>query len=139
MDKEKLLQSLDNYFIGIISFQLFVGITVYFLTRNGYKFEVEISRSAMNLSVIILTSTALALLKIVESKLRLSALDDSSKLAVFKKLSIFRLTLLTACGLVIIILYNLSAQNMFLLIYFLLFILLFAYRPIEKKFEKEFN
>lgn len=140
MKRQELFKKLDNFFIGVLSFQLFAGITVYFLTRNELTLPYNIDDKTVSLTVIVVVSLAIIIIKFLTHNAKQNnGVSEEWRISLFTKLTLVRLSLLTLSNMIVIILFNLSADYLLLLIYLILIILLFAYRPLPKKFEDEFN
>lgn len=136
MENKEIFKRLDNFFIIVLSVLLFAGITVYFITRSNYTISVSVGDAELKLAVILIITVSLFLMKFVEGRIKNSN-DEREKIYRFQSLTYFRLSLLLITNLLILVLYNISGEGLLLLIYFLLFLLCFAYRPLEKKFKVE--
>ncbi len=137
MADKSLFEKLDNFFIATISIMLFSGITVYFLTRNGYRIAVNLTSDETGLIAILVTTLAVLIIKIFEKKLSATFSDKSQKSNYFKKITIIRLGILLIADLVLLFLFNVSYNFILLLIFLILFVLLFAYRPLPKKYKSD--
>lgn len=137
MNNNALFKKLDNLFIGLLSFLLFAGITIYFMSRNGIKLPFTLQPDTVSVTAIIIVSLTVVLVKYLPSKILNKHTSESDAVLYYKKITWIRLWVITLTDIAILLLFNVSMNYMLLLIYIILIALMFAYRPLEKNFKRE--
>lgn len=143
LDKLKIKSTfkvLDSVFIGLFSFQIFLGFTSLFISSNNILPDFNITLSTpfhltiiINITVIVFVKV---LTKLISNKSQLSKVFWE-KIRIFKSFSIIRLLLLLLLNLLNISIYLLFSENIILLNFVIILILFYVYRPLLKLFAHE--
>ena len=135
-----IFKKLDNIFIVLLSSQLFLIITSFFIVTNTYSITVSSSGNELRLAIMIITLSAVVIVRgyysssISKIKL-LPTLDE--KIEAFYTVSINRMSVTETLSLINLITFLITAQYVFIIISIILFILFIIYRPTERAFKAE--
>ncbi|NOG97950.1 MAG: hypothetical protein HND52_08300 [Ignavibacteriae bacterium] len=137
-----IFKKLDNIFIILLSSQLFLIITSFFIASNNYSVTASNVGNELRLAIMIITLTAVVIVRgyynSTISKIKLMPTLDE-KIDAFYAASINRLAVTEILSLINLITFLTTTQYVFIIISIILFILFIVYRPTEKVFESELN
>ena len=135
-------KSLDFIFISFLSSQLLAVFTIYFIKSNNFQFNFEIDSNFIKIVVMLLNITAIILSKTFYSILiKRIKVDESldKKITSFRTVSIFRLSFVESVNLINVLAYLFTGDYLILIIFFIMLILFFTYRPTTRLLIKDFN
>ena len=136
------LKILDNIFIVLLSLQLFLLITFYFLVENNFVTAHQEFENIVRIIIMIINALVIIVPQVLYSIIiRKPAITKKSNKKI-KKYSIFilfRMLLITVANVINLTAFLLTHNYIYLLIFVIILILFFIYRPLIKNIIKEFN
>ena len=134
------LKKLDNYFLLLLSSQLFLIITSLFIVTNQSENSAQYLSDNVRIVIMVVTLSAVLILRVFYNvsiiKLR-SAESIEKQSSEFYNLHINRMAILETISLINLMAFLISFQIVFLIICGILLILFIVYRPTEKSFNSE--
>jgi uncharacterized integral membrane protein len=135
-----IFKKLDNIFIVLLSSQLFLIITSFFITSNSSSLIVSYEGNELRLAIMIITLSAVVIVRGYYnsslSKIKsMPTLDE--KVEAYYSLNINRMSVTEILSLINLITFLITAQYVFIIISAILFLLFIIYRPTKKTFKSE--
>ena len=136
------LKILDNIFIVLLSLQLFLLITFYFLVENNFVTAHQEFENIVRIIIMIINALVIIVPQVLYSIIiRKPAITKKSneKIKKYSIFILFRMLLITVANVINLTAFLLTHNYIYLLIFVIILILFFIYRPLIKNIIKEFN
>lgn len=131
---------LDNYFVSLFGLQIVGLITLSYFKSEIASFFPSIFSDYNDavIKVMAVSFTAISLVKVIQSFgiKKLLDKDLERKISGFTGVTILSLTLLVAANVFVLLGFVLDGSYIFLIVFFLLLVLQYAYRPTLQYFQK---
>lgn len=138
----KIFKTLDSVFITLLTSQIILCITFYFIKTNNLIENIFLSSDYVKISIVILNFSSIFIAKFIYSlSVKRIASTDSldEKVNKFRIFSIIRLAILESVNMINLIAFLVVGENIFLLIFAIMLALFFIYRPLPQNFIRDFN
>lgn len=136
------LKILDNIFIVLLSLQLFLLITFYFLVENNFVTAHQEFENIVRIIIMIINALVIIVPRVLYSIIiRKPAITKKTneKIKRYSIFILFRMLLITVANVINLTAFLLTHNYIYLLIFVIILILFFIYRPLIKNIIKEFN
>ncbi len=136
------LKILDNIFIVLLSLQLFFLITFYFLVENNFVTAHKEFENIARIIVMIINAFVIIVPRVLYFRIiRKPAISKkpNEKIKKYSNFILFRMLLITIANVINLTAFLLTHNYIYLLIFGIILILFFIYRPLIKNIIKEFN
>ena len=133
-------KKLDNFFLVLLSSQLFLIITSLFIVSNQSENSAQYLSNNFRIVIMVVTLSAVLIVRVYYnvSIIKFRNADSIEKQSSeFYNLNINRMAILETISLINLIAFLVTYQFVFLIICGILFILFIIYRPTEKSFNSE--